>query len=168
MRRISTHPKETLRCITRVNEPAKRTLGWNVRIIRRGIRITEFFSDRKYGGKAGALSEAIHFRDEKVRELKPVPRSEIARRKTPRNTSGIPGVRRRVKPLKRGGKVFDYVVWSATGSPSPGVRKTRDFYVSKLGEDDAREAAIAQRLAWEKQMERNEERILTNPRRASR
>jgi hypothetical protein len=136
-----------------------------VRIVRRGIRVTEFFSDKKYGGKAGALSEAIHFRDTKVRELKPVPRSEIARRKTARNTSGIPGVRRRVKPLKRGEKVFEYVVWTATGSPEPGKRKTRDFYVSRLGDDDAREAAIAQRLAWEKEMERNEHKVLHNPKR---
>jgi hypothetical protein len=165
MTRFSMTPKESLRCITRVVEPAKRTQGWNVRVVRRGIRVTEFFSDKKYGGKTGALSEAMHFRDEKVRELKPLARSEIARRKTARNTSGIPGVRRRVKPVKKGDKVFEYVVWTATGSPQPGKRKTRDFYVGKLGEDDAREAAIAQRLRWEKQMERNEQRALHNPKR---
>ena len=147
---------EGMHCITRVAEPEKRTLGWNVRVIRRGIRITEFFSDKKYGGKTGALSEAMHFRDKAVRELRPIPRSELARRKTERNTSGIPGVRRRVKPVRRGEKSFEYVVWTASGTPAPGERKTRDFYVSKLGEDDAREAAIAQRLRWEKAMERNE------------
>ena len=147
---------EGMHCITRVVEPAKRTLGWNVRVIRRGIRITEFFSDKKYGGKAGALSEAMHFRDQTVGELKPIPRSELARHKTARNTSGIPGVRRRAKPVKRGDKVFEYVVWTASGSPAPGERKTRDFYVSKLGEDEAREAAIAQRLRWEKAMESRE------------
>ena len=145
-----------MRCITRVDESARRTHGWNVRVIRRGIRVTEFFSDKKHGGRSGALSEAMHFRDAKVRELKPIPRSELARRKTARNTSGIPGVRRRNKKVKRGDKVFDYAVWSATGSPKPGKRKARDFYVSKLGEDDAREAAIAQRLRWEKAMERIE------------
>ena len=158
-------PRESTRCITRVVEPAKRTLGWNVRIIRRGIRITEFFSDKKYGGNAGALSEAMHFRDEKSRELQPLSRVELARRKTARNTSGIPGVRRRAKPVKRGEKVFEYVVWTASGSPAPGVRKTRDFYVSKLGEDDAREAAIAQRLRWEQEMERNEKKALSQPKR---
>lgn len=152
-------PKESVRCITRVAEPARRTLGWNVRVMRRGIRVTEFFSDRKYGGKAGALSEAMHFRDKTVRELQPSSRSEVARRKTARNTSGIPGVRRRAKPVKRGEKIFEYVVWTASGSPSPGKRKTRDFYVSKLGEDDAREAAIAQRLRWEQTMERNERKM---------
>ena len=41
--------------------------------------------------------------------------------------------------------------------PQPGERKTRDFYISKLGEDEAREAAIAQRLRWEQAMERYEQ-----------
>lgn len=165
MIRYSMTPKEVLRCITRVVDPAKRMRGWNVRVIRRGIRITEFFPDKRFGGKAGALSEAIHFRDIKTRELKPIPRSELARRITARNTSGIPGVHRRQKPLKRGGKVFEYVVWTATGSPEPGRRKTRDFYVGKLSEDDAREAAIAQRLRWEQQMERNERKASLKPKR---
>ena len=102
----------------------------------------------------------MHWRDEAVKNLRPIPRSELARRVTARNTSGIPGVRRRVKPLKKaGGKIFNYEVWTATGSPQPGQRKTRDFYISKLGEDDAREAAIAQRLRWEAAMERAEGKL---------
>ena len=98
----------------------------------------------------------MHFRDDTVKTLRPFLRSEVARRLTERNTSGIPGVRRRVKPVKRGGKVFEYTVWTATGSPMPNQRRTRDFYVGRLSEDDAREKAIAQRLRWEQQMERNE------------
>ncbi len=146
--RIYIAPQPPLRGITR---------GWQVRITRRGIAISEFFSDRKYGGKAGALSEAIHWRDGKLRVLRPIPRSEIARRKIDRNTSGIPGVRRRIKPQKRGDQVWEYVVWTATASPEPNKRKTRDFYVNACGgEDEAREAAIAQRLRWERTMARNE------------
>lgn len=156
---IGSARTEAHRCITRiVTGGAKKNRGWEVRVVRRGIAIMEYFADRKFGGKAGALSEAMHFRDKTVRELRPLPRSELARRLTKRNTSGIAGVRRRMKPVKRGEKVFEYVVWSASGTPLPGRRKVRDFYVSKLGEDDAREAAIAQRLRWEKQMERYEQR----------
>ena len=100
----------------------------------------------------------MHWRDDAVKNLRPIPRSDIARRVTARNTSGIPGVRRRVKPAKRpDGTLIEYVVWTATGSPQPNQRKTRDFYVSKLGEDDAREAAIAQRLRWEQAMENAEQ-----------
>ena len=161
--RIQGSPKviptrtENMRCISRISVSVpKKTHGWQVRVIRRGIQINEFFSDVKFGGRAGALSEAMHFRDATVRTLHPYSRSELARRRTARNTSGIPGVRRRMKPLKRGGKVFEYVVWTASGSPLPNQRRTRDFYVGKLGEDEAREKAIAQRLRWEQQMERNE------------
>ena len=155
---------ENMRCILRISinsgpNGAKKTRGWQVRVTRRGIAINELFSDSKFGGRAGALSEAMHFRDKTVRDLRPYSRSELARRRTARNTSGIPGVRRRIKPVKRAGKVFEYAVWSASGSPRPNERRTRDFYVKKLGEDEAREKAIAQRLRWEQQMEGYEENI---------
>ena len=150
---------EGLRCITRIDTHGKKiSRGWEVRVVRRGIALMEYFADAKFGGKAGALSEAMHWRDDAVKNLRPYLRSELARRVTARNTSGIPGVRRRVKPAKRpDGSRIEYVVWTATGSPRPNERKTRDFYVSKLGEDDAREAAIAQRLRWEQQMESAEQ-----------
>ena len=149
---------EGLRCITRiVTQGAKKTRGWEVRVVRRGIALMEYFADARFGGKAGALSEAMHWRDDAVKNLRPFSRSELARRVTARNTSGIVGVRRRVKPAQQpDGSRLEYVVWTATGSPRPNQRQTRDFYVSKLGEDDAREAAIAQRLRWEQQMEKAE------------
>jgi hypothetical protein len=145
---------EGLRCITRIDTRGKKkSRGWEVRDVRRGIALMEYFADAKFGGRAGALSEAMHYRDRVVKELLPYSRSELARRVTARNTSGIPGVRRRIKPVKKpGGKVLEYIVWTASGSPRPRQRKTRDFYVTKLGEDDAREAAIEQRLRWEQQM----------------
>ena len=143
---------EGMRCITRISIPTKGTKGWQVRVVRRGISINEFFSDRKYGGRAGALSEAMHFRDATVRDLKPLTRHEVATQKTVRNTSGIVGVSRRIKRARRGESSFDYPVWTATATIRPGMRKVRDFYVSKLGEDEAREAAILQRLRWERQM----------------
>ena len=152
---------EGLRCITRiVTHGAKKSRGWEVRIIRRGIALAEYFADGKFGGKAGALSEAMHWRDDAVKNLKPIPRSEIARRVTKRNTSGIPGVRRAIKRVKRLGRVLEYAVWEATGSPEPNKRKTLAFPVKKLGEDNAREAAIAQRLKWEAQMQKAEENRL--------
>ncbi len=147
-----------MRCITRIDtHGAKKSHGWEVRVVRRGIALMEYFADGKLGGKAGALSEAMHWRDDAVKNLRPFSRSELARRVTARNTSGIPVLRRRVKPAKRAdGTEIEYVVWTATGSPQPNRRKTRDFYVSKLGEDDARVAAVAQRLRWEQAMENAE------------
>lgn len=143
-----------MRCIIRIETDGKRkTHGWQVRVIRRGIQINEFFSDKRFPGKEAALRRAQQFRDEAFQTLRPLSRIEIARQPTKRNTSGIVGVRRRVKPAKFDGKQIDYVVWTASGSPAPNQRKTRDFYVSKLGEDDAREQAIAQRMKWEREME---------------
>lgn len=164
MKTIASERTEGLLCITRiVTHGAKKSRGWEVRVIRRGIALMEYFADGKFGGKAGALSEAMHWRDDAVKRLRPFSRSELARRVTARNTSGIPGVRRRVKSQKKGeGKIFNYEVWTAAGSPRPGKRKTRDFYISKLGEDDAREAAIAQRLRWEQSMEKAEKNRLPN------
>ena len=53
---VSAYRPESLRCITRVvvNEP-KKTRGWNVRVFRRGTKISKFFSDAKFGGRAGAF-----------------------------------------------------------------------------------------------------------------
>ena len=149
-----TPPGNLYRCITRIviNEP-RRTRGWMVRFKRRGIAINEFYSDSKFGGKLGALSEAVHFRDKTARELRPMSRSELARRRTARNSSGIPGVRRVVVKTTKEGKLFETEAWEASGSPQPNNRKSRRFSVKKLGEDGAREAAISQRLRWEKQME---------------
>ena len=164
--RTTTERSEAHRCITRItiNHP-KRTRGWQVRVFRRGIRISEFFSDAKHGGRAGALSEAMHFRDAVVRELKPLPASSVARSVSSRNTSGIPGVRRAIQKIRRGERVHTYVVWTAAGSPSPHNRKTRHFYVTdKCNEAEAREAAIAQRLRWEKEMIRNERRRMQTAR----
>ena len=145
---------EGLLCITRiVTHGAKKSRGWEVRVVRRGIALTEYFADGKFGGKAGALSRAMQWRDDAVKNLHPIPRSELARRPTKRNTSGIPGVRRAIKRVKRLGRILEYAVWEATGSPEPNKRKTRSFPVKKLGEDNAREAAIAQRLRWEQEME---------------
>jgi hypothetical protein len=47
--------------ISRIDS-AKRTHGWFVRVYGRGAA-SKLFSDRKYGGTAAALAEAIEWRD---------------------------------------------------------------------------------------------------------
>ena len=70
-------------------------------------------------------------------------------------------MRRSIQTIRRGERCYEYVVWTASGSPSPGERKTRHFYVNaERNEDDAREAAIAQRLRWEKSMQRAEQKFI--------
>lgn len=138
-----------LTCITRIDiETPSRTHGWEVRVRRRHLPVSEFFSDSRHGGKRKALAAAKEFRDWIVAEHPKMPRSERAQMVMETNTSGIPGVRRAVKKISRGGKEYHYEVWTAEGTPRPGTRKTRDFYISKLGEEDALDAAIAQRAEW--------------------
>ena len=71
------------------------------------------------------------------------------------NTSGIVGVHRRIKPVTRRGKRWEYAVWTATGSPRPYDRKVKDFYIHVLGEREAKRLAIGQRKEWEKEMDEN-------------
>jgi hypothetical protein len=116
--------------------------------------LSDFFSDGKLGGKRRALSAAIAQRDEWLAVSPAISRIERARQPMRTNTSGIPGVRHRMKTSYRDGRTFCYAVWTASGTPEPGVRRTKDFLVSRYGADDAREKAIAQRRAWELQMQR--------------
>lgn len=148
-----------LDCITRIDiEHPTHTHGWAVRVRRRHLPVTEFFSDSRHGGKEQALAEAMRFRDCLVAEHPKMPGYERAQMLMKSNKSGIPGVRRAVKKIVRRGKEYHYEAWTAEGTPEPGVRKVRAFYISKLGEEGAFEAAIAQRAKWLAQMEEGERR----------
>ncbi len=138
--------------ISRLEFSDGRTRGWMVRLIRRGEAIRTMFSDSQHGGKTKALAAARAYRDEIEREIPTWTRRELAQQLRARNTSGIAGVSRRVKKARRGEKVYEYEVWTASGSPSPGQRKVRDFPVSVWGKD-AMEMAIEQRLRWEAEMD---------------
>lgn len=150
---VRPHRPESLRCITRVVTHApKKTRGWNVRVFRSGRKISKLFSDAKYGGRAGALSEAMHFRDEAEKQLPLPERRSNAGVMSKRNTSGMVGVCRGVANVRRGGRVHTYLVWTASAVFAGGRRKVRHFYVNKNHtEEEARAAAIAQRQRWEDQ-----------------
>ena len=96
------------------------THGWQVRLQRRGVKRTRFFSDRIHGGKRSALLVARAFRDELIKRMRPIPRKVQAKIKTERNTSGRVGVSRVTTAGKYG---LSYEFWQATWSPRPGERK---------------------------------------------
>lgn len=139
-------------CITRIDIPRKHTHGWEVRVQRRGVAVNNFYSDLEHGGKAKALKAAMAFRDQIIRTNPPYTRGELARMVRADNVTGVTGVEHRIKRAKRGGKIYEYEVWAAAGTPVLGKRKVKDFSVKKYGED-AKEMAIAQRLAWEFEMD---------------
>ena len=134
------------------------THGWEIKFRRKGKAYHEHFSDSKFGGWKAALKAAIKRRDKVIAEYPVYTRRENASRLTVRNTSGIPGVYRRIKPVRRGKKQWDYEVWTATGSPKPYERKVKDFYVSVYGEVLAKKLAVEQRHQWEDEMDRYETR----------
>lgn len=136
--------------VTRIDISRTNTHGWEVRIRRRGKNVNEFYSDVGAGGIKEAYEIAIERRNvlEQDANLRPYSRAEISARISTRNTSGIIGVRRTMHASK--GKKYDS--WAAAGSPRPGERKVKHFYISKYGEEEAKRLAIAQRKEWEAQI----------------
>jgi hypothetical protein len=55
--------------ITRIDHPAKRTFGYNVRVAWQGQTYGKFFSDRVHGDRLAALAAAIEWRDAKEKEV---------------------------------------------------------------------------------------------------
>lgn len=92
-------------------------------------------------------------RDREVKKRPAMTSYEQAIRPKSSNTSGIVGVRRAVRKVRRGKKVWSYDVWVATGTPVSGGRtKTRYFSVARLGPRKAKAAAMAQRQEWEESL----------------
>lgn len=143
-----------LRCIVRIDIDKPRTQHcWEVKIIRPGDSFHRSFSDSRHGGKQKALRAAIACRDEQL-ALRPAMNSyEQAVRPKKTNKSGIVGVRRTVREVRRGKRVWKYDVWAATGTPTSGGRsKTRYFSINQYGVRKARQMAIAQRKEWEESL----------------
>ncbi len=129
------------------------THGWQVRLSRKGISTSKFFSDGKCGGKRKALALAREFRDEAVATMPKLTRFEIAQRKTSRNTSGVVGVHYSEANFRKRDKVYPTKSWVATWSLSPGVARSRRFSVDKLGEEKAFKAAVEFRAQMLKKLE---------------
>lgn len=144
----------SLRSIVRIDQDKPRSQhAWQVRIIRRDGSFTRLFSDSKHGGRKAALAAAIKCRDAELKRRPAKTSYEQALQLKANNTSGIVGVRRGVRKVRRGKKVWSYDVWVATGTPISGQpSKTRYFSVEALGERKAKAAAIAQRKEWERSL----------------
>ena len=58
------NPKRNISRIDMQGGSGKTYGGWEVRMQRKGEKIEKYFSDKKYGGRRGALQAAKTFRDE--------------------------------------------------------------------------------------------------------
>lgn len=118
------------------------THGWFVRGYKNKKTYSKLFSDKKYGGKDGALEAARKHRDALVEELDEIPDDPRPRRivsKDIRNSSGVLGVCRMSKKTASGG-VNEF--YSVTWRPEPGVQKCSSFSIRKYGEREAFRLAV--------------------------
>lgn len=123
--------------ISRIDDPVKKTHGWYVRVFFKGQMTSKFFSDARYGEAEIGLAEAIRYRDELEQKLGK-PRSErTVVRLSPRNQSGVIGVRRRRKSSGKKGRKEGYDVFEVTWSPEPGRMKRTSVSIEKYGEEEA-------------------------------
>ena len=127
--------------ISRIDLSAMRSHGWQVRLTRRGIRYSRFFSDRKNGGREVALQMAQNFRDELLARLPDREKGGAAGKMTRRNISGVVGVSRIVVRTSEA----KYEFWQATWSLDTGLRRRAKFSIRRYGEDRAFQLACAAR-----------------------
>lgn len=150
---INTRPK--FFGIVRIANSPNHKPGWQVKIRRHYEKHHRYFTDAEYGGIRASLKAAMAHRDKIAKKMPPMTRRERATVLMQNNTSGMVGVHRRIKPVTRRGKRWEYPVWTATGSPRPYERKVKDFYIHVWGERDAKRLAIEQRRQWEEEMDEN-------------
>jgi len=137
--------------VTRVDSRSGKTHAWWVRVAFQGQMHSKMFSDSLHGGRRKALDAAVKWRNKTERELgKPrTERTVIAL--SPRNRTGVPGIRRTLKPMTRDGRkkgpVYE-VVWQA----APGELHRTCVSITKHGEAQAFRLAYRLRKAKEREM----------------
>ncbi|MEO0453978.1 MAG: hypothetical protein AAFY98_07555 [Verrucomicrobiota bacterium] len=134
-------PKQKLKGISRIDQPDKHNHGWFVRVTRNRRTFSEFFADKKHGGKAKSLVAAKEGYEKLRAKHPPMSRKDFAQIQRRRNSSGIVGVTRLTKVVR--GK--EYHFWQATWSPVRGEIHKKAYSISKYGEEKARLIAIRNR-----------------------
>ena len=119
--------------------------GYLVRVMRKGKRVTQFFSDSDHGGKRGALAAAKAHRDQLESKMRGYTAKQLSQKQRSNNTSGTVGVRKVFETDYRWESEPTYGYWVAQWSPKKGVRKTRRFSIEKYGDTEAYRLAVQAR-----------------------
>lgn len=120
-----------------------RSWGFEVSIVRNGVRHHGLFGNASYGGAEQALLHAQDWRDHIVRSVPPQPRSARAEKRRANNSTGVTGVFHHLAP---GGRVR---AWMAKTYIAPDEILRTDFSVAELG--DAAQALAVQARALQLQ-----------------
>jgi hypothetical protein len=155
-------PKNTrYKNITRIDHPAKRTHGYNVRVTWKGQKYGKFFSDGIAGDRLAALAAAIDWRDRIEKQIgKPRTEHHVVGFHS-RNNTGVVGVRRR----KRGTiEVFE-ATWIARGDTCK--RVATSYSIARHGEKKAFKLALrarqqGERMRWSAPRVRREKPPMLN------
>lgn len=137
-------PMARLHHISRIDNEARRTHAWQVRVQRGNRILTKSFSDGLYGGKRKALRAAVEYRDQVIEQIPSFEHQLWLRNRLRRNnSSGIAGVSRHdlVDPRDNARRVF----WLASWIDEHGVSRKRKFSILLYGEDRAKQLAIDER-----------------------
>lgn len=139
--------------VSRIDQVSKNHHGWYVRVRYNGTTVSKFFRDGLYGNRDKALKAAVAFRNETEKELGKPRTDRTILPMTTRNTSGVVGVRRRVRGRKPvNGEQSFAAYYEACWSPRPGKLQRKLFSVDQLGERGAFLAACAFRREREREM----------------
>jgi hypothetical protein len=127
---------------SRVDYDITNAHGWLVRIKRGETRLSKFFSDSTFGGKAKSMKAAKECYEKWVSELPPPDTS--AGKLTSRNTSGVVGVHysHDVDSRYPGCQYESYI---ASWLDSDGRRRNMRFSVNKYGKKGAFDLAVIAR-----------------------
>ena len=132
--------------ISRIDAPAFRSHAWRVSLRRSGKLFVKNFPDRKHGGHAQALQQAIAYRDGILREYPPTSRVEFANAIRRNNRSGVVGVGLVTSRCRKAdGTARSVQYWEAILPTQPGKNTKRRFSVSRYGFDLAFELAVKAR-----------------------
>ncbi len=138
--------------ISRIDQPAKKTHGWYVRVTFNGERRVKFFNDEANGGKEKALEEAVKFRNKAEQELGKPRTDRLVVAHNSRNSSGIMGVQRKKRVTKTASGERVSYVYEVTWSPWPGRLCRTWVSIDELGEQAALKKACAIRREKEREM----------------
>lgn len=111
------------------------THAWRVNISRDKAKFVEYFYDGPSASIESGLRRAILFRHEILAAFPVTIEAHYKRVLDPKPESRIS---RHIEP----GKLSQYVYWRATWHDTEYKRKTRNFSVTKLGEEEARRQAL--------------------------
>ncbi|PKL89537.1 MAG: hypothetical protein CVV23_04805 [Ignavibacteriae bacterium HGW-Ignavibacteriae-2] len=137
--------------ITRFDYPDKGMFGFYVRVAFGGkIYKPKFFSDKKYKGKARALTIAIEYRDLIEKEIGKIRSDYIV---VTTSKAEYVGIRETISKQVKNGKTYTWPVFEIT-SPQTGRAKVKRSRVSiqKHGREEALKLAIKKRKLFEKEI----------------